>query len=74
MKPTVDESDRVEAPAHKPAAASPFSRLGETRHLGLVVALVLLAVVGLVTVPDTFATASNMVSILSLAATIGVIT
>ncbi|MEU4411553.1 ABC transporter permease, partial [Streptosporangium sp. NPDC023963] len=70
----MDESDRVEAPARKPVVASPLARLGETRHLGLVVALVLLAVVGLVTVPDTFATTSNMVSILSLAATIGVIT
>ncbi|MFI6478518.1 ABC transporter permease [Nonomuraea sp. NPDC050663] len=48
--------------------------LGQARHLGLVAALVLLAVVGLVTRPDTFATTSNLVSILSLAATIGVIT
>ncbi|MGJ6970225.1 ABC transporter permease, partial [Streptosporangium sp. G11] len=69
----MDEHDRVEAPARKPVVASPLARLGETRHLGLVIALVLLAVVGLVTVPDTFATTSNMVSILSLAATIGVI-
>ncbi|MEU4543726.1 ABC transporter permease [Nonomuraea dietziae] len=49
-------------------------RFGEARHLGLMIALVLLAVVGLVTVPENFATASNLVSILSLAATIGVIT
>ncbi|NUT45336.1 MAG: ABC transporter permease [Thermoactinospora sp.] len=48
--------------------------IGQARHLGLVAALVLLAVVGLVTRPDTFATTSNLVSILSLAATIGVIT
>jgi ribose transport system permease protein len=61
----------------KPAAISPRNRLaglGETRHLGLVIALVLLAVVGLVTKPENFATTSNLVSILSLAATIGVIT
>ncbi|MEV0585767.1 ABC transporter permease [Nonomuraea sp. NPDC050310] len=51
-----------------------FADLGQARHLGLVVAIVLLAVVGLVTVPDSFATTSNLVSILSLAATIGVIT
>jgi ribose transport system permease protein len=57
-----------------PVALGPLARLGEARHLGLVLALVLLAVVGLVTVPDTFATTSNLVSILSLAATIGVIT
>ncbi|MFI6917806.1 ABC transporter permease, partial [Streptosporangium sp. NPDC050284] len=68
MKPPVDEHDRVKTPAREPAAKSPLARLGETRHLGLVVALVMLAVVGLVTVPDTFATTSNMVSILSLAA------
>ncbi|MEO3800815.1 ABC transporter permease [Nonomuraea sp. B1E8] len=48
--------------------------LGEMRHLGLLGALALLVVVGLVTRPDNFATASNLVSILSLAATIGVIT
>ncbi|RCG32429.1 ABC transporter permease [Sphaerisporangium album] len=51
-----------------------MSRVGQARHLGLVVALVLLAIVGLVTVPDTFATSSNLVNILALAATIGVIT
>ncbi|NUR91099.1 MAG: ABC transporter permease [Nonomuraea sp.] len=49
-------------------------RLRSTPHLGLVAALVLLAIVGLITKPDNFATASNLVSILSLAATIGVIT
>ncbi|MFI6395540.1 ABC transporter permease [Nonomuraea sp. NPDC050547] len=51
-----------------------WGRVGEARHLGLVAALVLLAIVGLITKPDNFATASNLVSILSLAATIGVIT
>ncbi|WP_246080862.1 ABC transporter permease [Nonomuraea mesophila] len=48
--------------------------VGEMRHLGLLGALALLVVVGLVTRPENFATASNLVSILSLAATIGVIT
>ncbi|MEV5412518.1 ABC transporter permease [Thermopolyspora sp. NPDC052614] len=58
-------------------AAPPRLRLGritEARHLGLLVALALLAVVGLVTRPENFATSSNLVSILALAATIGVIT
>jgi ribose transport system permease protein len=55
-------------------APGPLAWLGETRHLGLVIALVLLAIVGLVTKPENFATTSNLVSILSLAATIGVIT
>lgn len=44
------------------------------RHAGLVAALVLLVLIGVVTKPDNFATSSNIVSILSLAATIGVIT
>ncbi|GAB1821953.1 ABC transporter permease [Herbidospora sp. RD11066] len=48
--------------------------IGEIPHIGLVVALVILGAVGLITVPDAFATSSNMVSILALAATIGVIT
>ncbi|MGC5011139.1 ABC transporter permease [Streptosporangium sp. DT93] len=73
--PAVDEKARATGQGRAPAAPpSPLTRLGEVPHLGLVVALVLLAVVGLVTVPDSFATASNMVGILSLAATIGVIT
>ncbi|WP_327589096.1 ABC transporter permease [Nonomuraea sp. NBC_00507] len=55
------------------ASVSRFG-LGEMRHLGLLAALAILVVVGLVTRPDNFATASNLVSILSLAATIGVIT
>ncbi|KAB2343467.1 ABC transporter permease [Actinomadura rudentiformis] len=48
--------------------------MGEVRHVGLVVALVLLAIVGLITEPDNFATSSNVVGILALASTIGVIT
>jgi len=44
------------------------------RHAGLATALLLLVLVGLITKPDHFATSSNIVSILSLAATIGVIT
>ncbi|MFF0307817.1 ABC transporter permease [Streptosporangium sp. NPDC004379] len=70
------EDDRAGTAVHRPAAGrvTPLSRLGEVPHLGLVVALALLAVVGLVRVPDAFATTSNLVGILSLAATIGVIT
>ncbi|GAA2882839.1 ABC transporter permease [Streptosporangium fragile] len=80
MRPPADERAQIKVPAPAPAAEGGslsrlgLTRLGEARHLGLVIALVLLAVVGLVTVPETFATTSNMVSILSLAATIGVIT
>ncbi|MEV0167143.1 ABC transporter permease [Nonomuraea fuscirosea] len=69
-EPTTDR------PPGKTAALSlPSIRgVGEMRHLGLFGALALLVVVGLITRPDNFATASNLVSILSLAATIGVIT
>ncbi|MEV0621220.1 ABC transporter permease [Nonomuraea sp. NPDC050404] len=65
-------------PATKGKTAAPvlpsIRGVGEMRHLGLLGALALLIVVGLVTRPENFATASNLVSILSLAATIGVIT
>ncbi|GAA1897322.1 ABC transporter permease [Actinomadura bangladeshensis] len=70
-------------PAKKAAGTGgprlPFVRGGaagkrEVHHLGLVAALVLLAVVGLVTEPDNFATSGNIIGILALAATIGVIT
>jgi ribose transport system permease protein len=53
---------------------SPLSLGGAKRHLGLVGALVLLALTGLLTQGDSFATSSNLVSILALASTIGVIT
>ncbi|WP_245657340.1 ABC transporter permease [Herbidospora mongoliensis] len=76
--PKADETAPAKAHA---ATATPsgggglrLGRIGEIPHIGLVVALVILAVVGIVTVPDAFATTSNMVSILALAATIGVIT
>ncbi|GAA5041245.1 ribose transport system permease protein [Thermocatellispora tengchongensis] len=74
--PPAEEQDRVEAQARRAVAAGqgPLARLGEYRHLGLVIALVLLAVVGLVTRPENFATTSNLVTILALASTIGVIT
>ncbi|MBO2450375.1 ABC transporter permease [Actinomadura barringtoniae] len=49
-------------------------RMGEIHHLGLVAALVILAIIGVITEPDNFATSGNVVGILALAATIGVIT
>ncbi|WP_246366113.1 ABC transporter permease [Nonomuraea rhodomycinica] len=65
------EAGRTVAEAPVTTAAP---RSFELRHLGLFVALALLVGVGLVTRPAAFATADNLVSILSLAATIGVIT
>ncbi|MGW4956178.1 ABC transporter permease [Nonomuraea sp. NPDC004186] len=68
-------TDRPLAGVGSPPSPGGFrASFGEMRHLGLLAALALLIVVGLVTVPGNFATASNLVSILSLAATIGVIT
>jgi ribose transport system permease protein len=46
---------------------------GIGRNLGLVVALVLLCIVGVVTAGDTFATGANVLTILRLAAVIGVV-
>src|SRR3954470_5858781 len=48
-------------------------RTGAGRNLGLVVALVLLCIVGVVTAGDTFATGANVLTILRLAAVIGVV-
>ncbi|MET9248626.1 ABC transporter permease [Nonomuraea sp. NPDC003709] len=68
-------TDRPLAGVGSPPSPGGFrASFGEMRHLGLLAALALLIVVGLVTVPGNFATTSNLVSILSLAATIGVIT
>ncbi|MGW1993770.1 ABC transporter permease [Embleya sp. NPDC001921] len=47
---------------------------GAAQHVALLVALGLLFVIGLTTKGDRFATGSNMVTILSLAAVVGVIT
>lgn len=56
------------------AGAGRVSWLGEARHLGLLGALFVLAVVGVVSRPGNFATPDNLVSVLALASTIGVIT
>ncbi|MEV0378377.1 ABC transporter permease [Nonomuraea sp. NPDC050643] len=66
-------TDRAAGKTTAPALSS-IRGVSEMRHLGLLGALALLIVVGLVTRPENFATTSNLVSILSLAATIGVIT
>lgn len=75
--PAVDERARVEraARAAEPSR-SPVTRLldsGVGRNLGLVAVLALLCVVG-VSTADTFATSSNLLTILTSASIIGVIT
>ncbi|MEW9530036.1 ABC transporter permease [Microbispora sp. NPDC049125] len=73
--PAVEEKATARAQSGKPASGMTLAgRAGRIPHLGLVVALVLLAIVGLVTKPENFATSSNLVSVLALASTIGVIT
>ncbi|PRX97419.1 ABC transporter permease [Allonocardiopsis opalescens] len=80
--PPADESGRVEALAEeagahqrpaRPGFLGGFGRHGELRHLGLVAVLGILVVVGMLT-SDNFASATNFVNILMLAAVIGVIT
>jgi ribose transport system permease protein len=77
--PPTGEQSRVEAAA----AAAGASTLGSAgglavgtlvRHAGLVVVLVVLAVVGMITSPETFGTRSNINTILTNASVIGVVT
>jgi ribose transport system permease protein len=75
--PAVDEQTRVERAARDAGkTAGPLSRLLDSapaRNLGLVAVLVLLGIVG-VTTADTFLTRSNLLTILTSASVIGVIT
>jgi ribose transport system permease protein len=75
--PAVDEQRRVERGAREAERqTTPLSRLMDSapaRNLGLVAVLVLLAVVG-VSTADTFLTRSNLLTILTSASVIGVIT
>jgi ribose transport system permease protein len=75
--PAADEHARVEtAAAENGAAGSPWARLlegGAGRNLGLVAVLVLLGIVGIATA-DTFLTVSNLLTVLTQASIIGVLT
>src|SRR4029077_6707396 len=75
--PAVDEQSRVERAAREAGkTANPLSRLLDSapaRNLGLVAVLVLLGIVG-VSTADTFLTRSNLLTILTSASVIGVIT
>ena len=57
-----------------PSNASRLTFLRSIPHTGLIAGLVILIVIGMISSPDTFATTSNLVTVLALAATIGVIT
>ncbi len=75
--PAVEEQSRVERTARETGPSTrPLGRLLDSapaRNLGLVAVLVLLAVVG-VSTADTFLTRSNLLTILTSASVIGVIT
>ncbi|MFI6317478.1 ABC transporter permease [Nonomuraea sp. NPDC050556] len=53
---------------------APLAILRAFPHSGLVAGLVILLAIGTISAPDTFATSSNLISVLALASTIGVIT
>jgi ribose transport system permease protein len=78
VTPPPDEQQRVEAAAEE-TVAKPESNLARLmrssagRNLGLVIALVVLIVIGLITAGDRFASVNNMLTILRLASVIGVV-
>jgi ribose transport system permease protein len=78
QQPPADEHARVEAGARAAEAARPrfalFGRASEVRNFGLLLVLVILAVIGAVTAPDTFLRTNNVLNILQTASVIGVVT
>ncbi|KAA1400174.1 ABC transporter permease [Aeromicrobium ginsengisoli] len=71
MSASLQNDPSLAAPA--PAKADRGGGLGPVRNLGLVIALVILCVVGIVTAGDRFASTDNVVTILRLAAVTGVV-
>jgi ribose transport system permease protein len=75
--PPPDEHRRVEAAAERAGErGSSFARLMSSsagRNLGLVIALLILCVIGIITAGDRFASVNNMLTILRLASVIGVV-
>ncbi len=71
-----DQAATEEAPVAPPSTASAsrsLLRAGAGRNIGLVVALGLLCLAGVVTAGDRFASVDNVLTILRLASTIGVV-
>lgn len=68
-----DPSLTVPAPEAAPSRGDRGGNLGLARNLGLVIALIVLCVVGVITAGDRFASTDNMVTILRLAAVLGVV-
>jgi ribose transport system permease protein len=74
--PPVEEQVRVEQAAAVTAAprATALSRISEVRNLGLVGVLLVLTTIGGISQPDSFLTRSNLITVLTQASVIGVIT
>ena len=68
-----DPSLTVPAPEAAASRGDRGGNLGVARNLGLVIALVILCIVGVITAGDRFASTDNLLTILRLAAVIGVI-
>lgn len=76
VTPPPDEHRRVEAAGAVAQPQSTFTRIMSSsvgRNLGLVIALVLLIIVGVITAGDRFASVDNIETILRLASVIGVV-
>jgi len=75
--PSPDEHQRVETLAEEAARSdSAFVRIMNSsvgRNLGLVIALLILVIVGVITAGDRFASTDNVLTILRLASVIGVV-
>ena len=71
MSDALKQDPSLNVPA--PARGDRVGNLGVARNLGLVIALVVLCGIGVITAGDRFASTDNLVTILRLAATIGVI-
>jgi ribose transport system permease protein len=77
--PPLNEQRRVEAAAAESAGTARESTLARVlgssagRNLGLVIALLILVIVGIATAGDRFASVDNLLTILRLASTIGVV-
>ncbi|MEJ7634034.1 ABC transporter permease [Aeromicrobium sp.] len=71
MSASLQNDPSLTTPA--PARGDRSGNLGIARNLGLVIALIVLCIVGVITAGDRFASTDNMLTILRLAAVIGVV-
>jgi ribose transport system permease protein len=72
--PPIQDQVRPEVPEHATPRRAALAWLGEVRNLGLIGVLLVLAIIGWITKPDSFPTSSNLTTVLTQASVIGVIT